>query len=147
MELGILLAIAAALGWGAGDVFVRRAMFDARPEAVTVVVAGMVLLALAVLVVVSSGLGALAPPSAGFVGLTAVMGLLTWLSGNLLYFHAMRRAGVVAVAPLLGIGPLFAIALAVTLGGERPSVSTLAGALAIVTGVIVVLTDRRRVVR
>ena len=147
MELGILLAIAAALGWGAGDVFVRRAMFDARPETVTVVVGGMVLLALAVLVAVSSGVGAFAPPSAAFVGLTAAMGLLTWLSGNLLYFHAMRRAGIVVVAPLLGIAPLLAIALAVTLGGERPSVSTLAGALAIVAGVIVVLTDRRRVLR
>ncbi len=147
MELGILLAIAAALGWGAGDVFVRRAMFGARPEAVTVVVAGMVLLALAALVVVSSGVGAFAAPSAAFVGLTAVMGLLVWLSGNLLYFHGMQRAGVVIAAPLLGIAPLFAIALAVTLGGERPSVSTLAGALAIVTGVVVVLTDRTRVLR
>ena len=147
MELGILLAIAATFGWGAGDVFVRRAMFDARPEAVTVVVAGMVLLALAILVVATGGTGGFAVPSAAFVVATAAMGLLTWISGNLLYFHAMRRAGVVVVAPLLGIGPLFAIALAIALGGERPSVSTLAGALAIVTGVIVVLTDRSRVVR
>ena len=147
MGLGILLAIAAALGWGAGDVFVRRAMFGARPEAVTVLVAGMVLLALAVLVVVSSGVDAFPAPNAAFVGLTGVMGLLTWLSGNLLYFHAMRRAGVVVVAPLLGIAPLFAIALAVTLGGERPSAATLAGALAIVTGVVIVLTDRGRLLR
>ena len=147
MGLGILLAIAAAFGWGAGDVFVRRAMFGARPEAVTVFVAGMVLLALGALVVVSSGVGAFAAPNAAFVVLTAVMGLLTWLGGNLLYFHGMQRAGVVVAAPLLGMAPLFAIALAVTLGGERPSVSTLAGALAIVTGVVVVLTDRRRVLR
>ena len=147
MEIGILLAIAAALAWGAGDVFARRAMFGARPEAVTVVVAGMVLLALGALGVVSAGAGAFAAPSVAFVGLTAAMGLLAWLGGNLLYFHGMQRAGVVVVAPLLGITPLFAIALAVTLGGERPSVATLAGALAIVAGVVVVLTDRRRVLR
>ena len=147
MGLGILLAIAAALGWGAGDVFVRRALFAARPEAVTVVVAGMVLLALAVLVVVTGGAGGFAVPGTSFLAAVAVMGLLTWLGGNLLYFHGMARAGVVIAAPLLGIAPLFAIALAVTLGGERPSVPTLAGALAIVTGVLVVLTDRRRVLR
>ena len=147
MELGILLAIAAAFGWGAGDVFVRRAMFGAQPESVTVVVAGMVLLALAILVVATGGTGGFAVPSAAFVVATAAMGLLTWISGNLLYFHGMRRAGVVVVAPILGIAPLFAIALAVTLGGERPSVSTLVGALAIVTGVVVVLTDRGRVLR
>ena len=144
MEIGILLAIAAAFGWGAGDVFVRRAMFGARPEAVTVVVAGMVLSILAVLVVVTGGF---AVPEASFLVATAVMGLLTWLTGNLLYFHGMQRAGVVVVAPLLGMIPIFSIALAVTLGGERPSVATLAGALAIVTGVAVVLTDRRRVLR
>ncbi len=147
MGLGILLAVVAAFGWGAGDVFVRRAMLGARPEAVTIVVAGMVLLALAALVAASSGVGALAAPDASFLALTAVMGLLTWLGGNLLYFHGMQRAGVVVVSPLLGIIPLFAIALAVTLGGERPSVPTLAGAAAIVTGVVVVLTDRRRVPR
>ena len=147
MGLGILLAIAAALGWGAGDVFVRRAMLGARPETVTIVAAGMVLLAVADLVAGSSGVGAFAAPIAAFVGLTAVMGLLTWLGGNLLYFHAMARAGVVVVAPILGLTPLFAIALAVTLGGERPSVTTLAGTLAIVTGVLIVLTDRKRVLR
>ena len=147
MEIGVLLAIAAAFGWGAGDVFVRRAMFGARPEAVTVVVAGMVLLALAVLVVVTGGASGFAVPGTSFLAAVAVMGLLTWLSGNLLYFHGMQRAGVVVVSPILGMIPIFSIALAVTLGGERPSVATLAGALAIVTGVAVVLTDRRRVLQ
>ena len=145
MEIGILLAIAAAFGWGAGDVFVRRAMFGARPEAVAVVVAGLVLLALAALVAVAGGAGSFGVPNAAFLVATAVMGLLTWLGGNLLYFHGMQRAGVVVVAPILGLIPIVSIALAVTLGGERPSVATLAGALAIVTGVVVVLTDRRRV--
>ena len=147
MELGILLAIAAAVGWGAGDVFVRRAMFGARPELVTVTVAAVVLLALAVLVAVASGADGFAVPSAAFLGATAVLGLLTWLGGNLLYFHGMQRAGVVVVAPILGMIPIFSITLAVTLGGERPSVWTLGGALAIVTGVVVALTDRRRLLR
>ena len=125
----------------------RRAMFGARPEAVTVVVAGLVLLALAALVAVTAGTGGFAVPNVAFLAATAVMGLLTWLAGNLLYFHGMQRAGVVVVAPILGMIPIVSIALAVTLGGERPSVATLAGALAIVTGVAVVLTDRRRVAR
>ena len=99
MELGILLAIVAALAWGAGDVFVRRAMFGARPEAVALAVAATVLLALGAVVAVSGGAAAFAVPGAAFVALTAVMGLFTWLGGNLLYFHGMNRAGVVIAAP------------------------------------------------
>ena len=147
MGLGILLAILAAIGWGAGDVFVRRAMFRARPGAVTVVVAAMVLVMLGGVVTGTAGLGSLAPPNAAFVVLVALMGLLTWLGGNLMYFQGMHRAGVVIAAPLLGMAPVFAILLAVTVGGERPGAATLAGAVAIVAGVVVVLTDRGRVLR
>ena len=147
MGLGILLAIVATFGWGFGDVFVRRAMFGARAETVTVVLVGMVAVSLGAVGVVSVGFEPFVSMRASFFGLTALMGLLTWITGNLLYFHGMRRAGVIVVAPVLGVAPLFAIFLAVTFGGERPSALTLLGAAAIVTGVLVVLTDRNRVPR
>ena len=147
MGLGILLAIVATFGWGLGDVFVRRAMFGARAETVTVVLVAMVVVSLGAVGVVSVGFEPFASRRASFFGLTALMGLLTWITGNLLYFHGMRRAGVLVAAPVLGIAPLFGIFLAVTFGGERPSALTLLGAAAIVTGVLAVLTDRNRVPR
>ena len=147
MGLGILLAIVAMLSWGAGDVFVRRAMFGASAELVLIVIIGMVAAALGVVIASTEGLAAFGSIELAFVGTVAVMGALSWVTGNLFYFHGMRRAGVTLAAPILGTGPLFAIALAVVFAGERPSLATVIGAFAVVTGVGVVLTDRKRVLR
>ena len=147
MGVGILLAIVAMLAWGAGDVFVRRAMFGASAELVLIVIIGMVAAALGVVIVSTGGLAAFGSIELAFIGIVAVMGALSWVTGNLFYFHGMRRAGVTLAAPILGTGPLFAIALAVVFAGERPNMATVAGALAIVIGVGVVLTDRNRVLR
>lgn len=147
MGLGILLAIVATLAWGAGDVFVRRAMFTIPAELVVVVVVGMVAAVLGVVIVLTEGFAAFGGIELAFVGIVAVMGALVWVTGNLFYFHGMRRAGVTLAAPILGAGPLFAIALAVLFAGERPNLATLVGALAVVIGIGVILTDRNRVLR
>ena len=145
MELGILLTIIAATSWGAGDVFARRAMFGAGAETVLVVMITMVILTLGAVGIAVEGTGAFAPKNGTFLLLTAFMGLLTWVTGNLLYFHGMVRAGVVIAAPILGAAPLIAILFAVTLGGERPGPLTLVGSFAVVAGVAVLVTDRERV--
>lgn len=147
MGVGILLAIVATLAWGAGDVFVRRAMFDVPAELVVVVVVGMVAVVLGVVAVSTEGLAAFGGIGLTTLGIVAVMGALIWVTGNLFYFHGLKRAGVTLAAPILGAGPLFAIALAVLFAGERPNLATLAGAAAIVIGVAVILTDRKRVLR
>ncbi len=147
MGAGILLAIAATAAWGAGDVFVRRAMFGASPELVVIVVVGMVTATLGVVIVSAEGVAALADIRPAFVAIVAAMGALAWVTGNLFYFHGMRRAGVTLVAPILGAAPLAAIALAVLLAGERPNLPTVGGAAAVVVGVVVILTDRKRVLR
>jgi len=147
MSVGILLSVVAMLAWGAGDVFVRRAMFGASAELVLIVIIGMVAAALGVAIVSTGGLAAFGGIELAYVGIVAVMGALSWVTGNLFYFHGMKRAGVTLAAPILGTGPLFAIALAVVFAGERPNLATLIGAAAIVIGVGVVLTDRNRVLR
>ena len=147
MGVGILLAIVAMLAWGAGDVFVRRAMFAASAELVLITIVGMVAVVLGVVIVSTEGPGAFGGVELAFVGIVAVMGALSWVTGNLFYFHGMKRAGVTLAAPILGTGPLFAIVLAVVFAGERPNLATVAGAFAIVIGVGVVLTDRKRVLR
>lgn len=147
MGVGILLAIVATLAWGAGDVFVRRAMFTASAELVVIVVVGMVAAVLGVMIVSTQGFAAFGGIELAFVGMVAVMGALIWVTGNLFYFHGMKRAGVTLAAPILGAGPLFAIALAVIIAGERPNLATVLGAFAVVIGVGVILTDRKRVLR
>ena len=141
MELGILLALAATLGWGAGDVFARKAMFGARAEVVLAAMIAIVVVSLGIVVVLLEGFGALAVEGIRFYLLVAFMGLFTWVGGNLLYFHGMRLAGVVLAAPVLGAAPLIAILLAVVFGGERPDGITLVGAFAVVLGVGILVTD------
>ena len=147
MGVGILLAIAATLAWGAGDVFVRRAMFVVSAELVVVVVVGMVAVVLGAVSISTGGIAAFGGIALSSLGIIAVMGALAWVTGNLFYFHGLRRAGVTLAAPILGAGPLFAIALAVVFAGERPNLLTLIGAVAVVIGVAVILTDRNRVLR
>ncbi|MYA51724.1 MAG: DMT family transporter [Chloroflexi bacterium] len=147
MSLGILLAIVATLGWGAGDVFVRRAMFAVSPELVVVVVVGMVAAVLGIVAVSTEGVAAFGSVELAALGTIAVMGALAWVTGNLFYFHGLRRAGVTLAAPILGAAPLFAIALAVVFAGERPNLLTVVGAFVVVIGVAVILTDRNRVLR
>ena len=147
MELGIALTLVAAVGWGAGDVFARKALFNASETAVLASMIALTALSLGLVGLVLKGPGAFVGLGLRFFALAVVMGLLTWVLGNLMNFHAMQRAGVVITAPILGAVPLPAIFLAVTLGGERPDVWVIVGAITIVGGVIVLLTDRDRVLR
>ena len=145
MEIGILLALFALVGWGAGDVFARKAMFGAKAEVVLVSMIALTVVALGIVTIVLEGFAAFGGHDALFFVIVAIMGALTWVTGNLLYFHGMQRAGVIIAAPILGAVPLVAIALAVVFGGERPSAWVLVGAATVVAGVLILLTDRDRV--
>ena len=147
MDIAILLVLAATIGWGSGDVFVRKAMFGATAETVTLLLISVVVVVLGITGVVLEGAAAFWAEGRSFFALTAVMGLLTWLTGNLLYFHGMRLAGVIIAAPILGAAPLFAIGLAVGFGGERPGPTVLIGTVAVVAGVAILVTDRDKVLR
>lgn len=145
MELGILLALFALVGWGAGDVFARKAMFGAKAEVVLASMIALTIVALGIVTVVLEGFSAFGGHDLLFFAIVAFMGALTWVTGNLLYFHGMQRAGVIIAAPILGAVPLAAIGLAVVFGGERPSAWVLVGSATVVAGVLILLTDRDRV--
>ena len=145
MELGILLALFATAGWGAGDVFARKAMFDVKAEVVLASMIALTIVILGTVAIILEGFAAFIGKSPLFFLQVAFMGVLTWVTGNLLYFHGMQRAGVTIAAPILGAAPLAAIGLAIGFGGERPNGWTLLGAAIVVLGVIVLLTDRDRV--
>jgi drug/metabolite transporter (DMT)-like permease len=147
VELGIALTLLATLGWGAGDVFARKAMFGASATTVLATMIALAVLALGVTTIILEGARAFGARDLEFFALVTVMATLTWVTGNLLYFHGMQRAGITVAAPILGAAPLAGIALAVTLGGERPNAGVLLGGALIIGGITFLLTDRNRVIR
>ncbi|MCX6799321.1 MAG: EamA family transporter [Candidatus Diapherotrites archaeon] len=69
-----------------------------------------------------------------FIILTGVFGALSWLA----YFYALKVGDVSKVAPIDRTSVLFAVALAFVFLGEEISVKTIAGAIAIVIGIILI---------
>ena len=147
MGVVLVLSLLAALGWGTGDVFSRKAALYAP--------AGLVVIGMTALAAFGLGLGALVIHGPAvfvdgpwhFYALVALMGLTSYAGGQLFYLFGMQRAGVTITAPIIGAVPLIAVTLAVGFGGERPNAQTVVGAIVIVAGIMVVMTDRNRVLR
>ena len=146
MGLGIALVLVATVAFGLGDVLARKALYTTAPGLVVVATAATVAVTLAVLVVSLEGVAVLTSQTAAFYGFTALMGFLASVTGQTLYFHGLHRVGITLAAPMLGAAPLFAIVLAVVIAGERPGIATVAGAVVIVLGVVVLVSERDRVV-
>jgi len=144
VELGIALTLVATVGWGAGDVFARKAMFGASATTVLASMITLTIIALGIVGLFLEGPSAFGAIDLRFLGVVAIMGSLTWVTGNLLYFHGMKRAGVTIAAPILGAAPLAAITLAIVFGGEDPNPWVLLGAVIIVLGIGILMTDRNR---
>jgi drug/metabolite transporter (DMT)-like permease len=69
-------------------------------------------------------------------------GSINFPIGRLLNFTGVRLAGVAKSSPIVGSSPMFAIALAVTVGGETVNAPILVGTMAIIGGLTLILTQR-----
>ena len=69
-------------------------------------------------------------------------GLLNFHAGRLLNFTGVSLAGVSRSSPIVGATPLFALVLAVLLGGETVNAAIIAGTLAIIAGLALVLSQQ-----
>lgn len=69
-----------------------------------------------------------------YIALAGVFGALSWLA----YFYALKIGDVSKVAPIDRTSVLFAIALAFIFLGEKISLKTVLGAVAIVIGTILI---------
>jgi drug/metabolite transporter (DMT)-like permease len=145
MSLGVLFALLAALGWGAGDVMFRRALPWASNSAVLLINSFFVLAVLGIVTLLVHGIDGFTVLTPRVLGLIALMGALAYLTGLMLFLQGIRRAGVTIAAPIIAAAPLVALILAVTLGGERPGVLTVVGAIIIVVGIGVIVSERNRV--
>ena len=147
MALGMFFAFLAALGWGSGAVFARRAMAYAPASIVLFVALAFILLIVGGLGLLTLGTRAYVDVDPTFFAWVALLAVFNYLLGEFAHFLAMHKASVTIVAPIIGAAPLFALALAVTLGNERPSVVTVISAFIIVAGVAIILSDRGKVLR
>jgi len=69
-----------------------------------------------------------------FIALTGVFGALSWLA----YFYALKIGDVSKVAPIDRTSVLFALVLAFIFLGEKITIKTVLGAIAIVIGTILI---------
>ncbi len=138
---GVLLSIGAAFGMAARDVFTRLIPDEATTPQVSL-----------------WGLGALVPAGAGLMAVTGGAVLpdgreAVWLAGATVslivaYYTitaAVRHADISLVIPYRYFRILFALAIAVTVFGEQPGFTTLAGVAIVVGSGLFVLRRERHV--
>ena len=137
--MGVTLAIIAAFAWGASAIFVR---WGARRLDVTVgtlisLFAGFVFSLAAAMAVARDALF-----SVSLVALLwfALIGIIQFPMGRFFNYQAVNRLGIGKSVPLISTSPLFAVALAVLFIGERLTLPLLFGAMAIVSGIYLIVT-------
>ena len=139
--LGIGLSLLAGVGFGATAIVVRLSVQHMRPLTVTVV-SLVVGAAISVTVAVIVDGGAMVRITAAALPWLIASGLLNFHAGRLLNFTAVSLAGVSRSSPIVGATPLFALVLAVLLGGETVNAAIIAGTLAIIAGLGLVLSQQ-----
>ena len=138
---GVALALSAAAGFGFAAVFARLGLQHMRSTTGTLVsvIVGVVIVMTLALIIHWDAVLALA----GVAFLWFLLsGSINFPVGRLLNFTSVRLAGVSRSAPIVGSSPLFATALAITVGGESINAPILVGTFAIIGGLTLILTQR-----
>ncbi len=139
LEVG--LGLCAALGFGTSPIFARLGLRYMRPTTgtlVSLIVGTAITMSLALLFHLEEVFAL-----SGFAFVWFLLsGVMNFPLGRLLNFVSVDMAGVYRATPIIGASPLFATALALTVGGESINAPTLLGTLSIIAGVMVVLSQR-----
>lgn len=137
----IVLALVSAALFGAMPVGVRFALRAPRVPAAPVGVLYMQAATFAILVVAAAIQGGVT-----FRGLVPFLlaGAIAPGVSHLFITVAIREAGSSRASVAFGTAPLFAVALAVSLFGERPGLGVLAGAFLVVGGGVALTAERGR---
>lgn len=138
--VGVLLALSAALGFGATAFFARLSVQHMRPTTGTLVslVVGVIVTSVLALVIDGTEFLSLDPVA---YPLMFLAGFASFVGGRLLNFVAVSKIGVSRSSPIVGASPLIATALAVLLAGESLNAPIIFGTVAIITGLAIVLSQ------
>jgi uncharacterized membrane protein len=136
----VLFGLSAALGWGLADFF--GALAGRRIGALGAVVAGQILSALLITVVLLASGESLAPLSS--VGWILVLNGAASAFAYATHYKALELGPVAVVSPIGAGYAVVGVVLAIVILDERPSTLALVGAAIAVLGVALVSTDLRK---
>lgn len=138
---GVALALAAAFMWGIAGVLVRIALVQLQPTTGTVIslFAGFVM---TMLLAAAFHPGAFATLTVGLLISFALYGALNFPLGRFFNYSSIRLLGVSRATPVFSAAPLGSMVLAVTLLGERLTPTLVVGALAVMAGVTLIVSDQ-----
>lgn len=138
----VAFAFLAAVGFASSTIFTRlagRSLAIPTGTAISVVASLM----LAIIPALLLDLPAFARiPVAGFLWI-ALLAFFNYPLARMLNFFAISRIGAARASPLFSSSPLWSTLLAVTFLGERPHWVTIIGTLCIVSGAIIIVSERR----
>ncbi|MCH8205490.1 MAG: EamA family transporter [Chloroflexi bacterium] len=139
--LEVALGLSAALGFGSSAIFARLGLEHMRSTTGT-------LASLIVGSIVAMGLALafhfdeiFALSSFAFVWFL-LSAAINFPLGRLLNYTGVSLVGVSRATPIIGASPLFAMALAITVGGESINVPIFLGTVFIIGGLALVLSQR-----
>ena len=140
--MAIIFALMAATLWAITAIFVRlglRHMPSSVGTLISLVVSFIVVFFIA-LVMDHKSLFSL--PAVAFIWFAA-HGVVNFLGGRFLNFTGVSMAGATRASPFVALSPLFAMVLAMVVLKERPSGIVVMGTVAIVLGVILIVSERK----
>ncbi len=139
---GILFALGASTVWGMANVWIRLALRDMRPttSAVFSLFAGLLLLIPLSFLLHWDDLTAM---TLGAVVAVFFYGMTNFLMGRFLNYSAISRIGLSRSVPIVSASPVPALLLAILLLGEEVNLLLIVGALVVVSGVLLIVTERR----
>ncbi len=141
MNVGVLLGLSAAIGFGASAIFARLSLQHIRATsgtAVSLVVGTVVTTAIAFAFHTDAIFELAAVAFLWFL----VSGVINFPLGRLLNFTGVSLAGVSRATPIVGASPLFATVAAITFGGESINALIALGTLFIIGGLAIILSQR-----
>ena len=139
--VGVAVALLGAAFFGSAPLFARLGLQHMSTRTgvfLSIVVGTLIIGALAIPL---HGTEILALPLAALVWII-VLGVLNFPLGRYFAFTAVHMAGVARAMPVLSVAPLFAAVLAFVFIGETPTLLSLVGALSVVGGVILIISER-----
>ena len=139
---GILLALAAALVWGMGNVWVRLALQGMRPTTASVfsLFVGLLLLFPLALILHWDDVTGI---TAGVMLTIFFYGMANFLTGRFLNYSSISRIGLNRAIPIVASSPIFALALAVIFLDESLNAFIFLGTMTVMAGVLLIVTERR----
>ena len=139
--IGITLALLAAAGWATSSIFARLGLQHVRNTTGTMVsmVTGVVVVGAVALPFYGSRILLLPLVAFAWFGL---LGLLNFVLGRFFSYSAIHLAGVARATPIVSTSPLWAMIIAVIFLNEVPTLLTLVGAVTIVGGLALIMSER-----